>query len=49
MCNHKKRMEILKKIFIESEAYFKNKAIQRQKERQIMSLNDYYKREIKKS
>lgn len=45
MCNHKKKMEILKKIWKESNQYFKTKARLRQKERQLLSLNEYYERE----
>jgi hypothetical protein len=38
-------MEILKKIWKESNQYFKTKARLRQKERQLLSLNEYYERE----
>lgn len=46
--SHKKKMEILKKIWKESSQYFKTKARLRQKERQLLSLNEYYAREKKR-
>ena len=45
--SHEKKMEILKKIWKESSQYFKTKARLRQKERQLLSLNEYYEREEK--
>lgn len=42
---HKLKMEILKKIYRESSAYFKNQAIQKQRSANIVSLNEWYRRE----
>ena len=42
---HKVKMEILKKIYRESSAYFKNQAIQKQRAANIVSLNEWYRRE----
>jgi hypothetical protein len=45
--SHKKKMEILKKIWKESSDYFKTKARLKEKERHLLSLNEYYSREKK--
>jgi len=42
---HKMKMKILERIYLESNAYFRNKAVQKQRANKIVSLNEWYKRE----
>ncbi len=48
MCKHSREIRLLREYFIKTQQYFKDEALKNDRRRRIVSMNDYYKRELQK-
>jgi hypothetical protein len=47
--DHRLRIELLKKFYKEASSYFNQEKIRKEKLRNIISINEYYRREIQRN